>query len=200
MKRKAVWMSCIVAALFCGRPASASVIITLDQVGPNVVATDSGTVNFNDLTFRGGGSTVVAIWPIGGFLVVGSTGVNDSYDSISGPTTFGTGDFFIMASTGIGNTLGIICCVPVDDAAVPILLVPHGYVSGTELSGTATWDNTTIAALGVTPGIYTWTWGTGANADSLKLFAGVPVPEPGTLGLLSIGAAGLALLKWRFWA
>jgi hypothetical protein len=80
---------------------------------------------------------------------VGSNGVNDSYEGISGPTTFGTSDFFIVASAGTGNTLGIICCVPVADEVVPILLVPHGYVSGTELSGTATWDNTTIAALGV---------------------------------------------------
>jgi hypothetical protein len=196
MKTKAMWISCILAALFCGCAANASVIITLDQVGSNVVATGSGTVNLNDLTFRGGISPV-AIWPIGGFLVVGSTGVSDSYEFISGPTTFGTGDFFIVASTGTGNTLGIICCVPVDDETVPILLVPHGYVSGEQLSGMAIWDNTTLAALGVPPGIYTWTWGTGAKADSLKLFAGVPVPEPAPALLLTLGAAGLALLKWR---
>jgi hypothetical protein len=103
-----------------------------------------------------------------------------------------------VASTGTGNTLGIICCAPVDDEVVPILLVPHGYVSGTELSGTATWDNTTLGVLGVTPGVSTWTWGSGANADSLKLLAGVPVPEPAPALLLSLGAAGLALLKWRW--
>ena len=32
-----------------------------------------------------------------------------------------------------------------------------------------------------------------AHADSLTLFAGVP--KPGTLGLLTLGAVGLALLK-----
>jgi hypothetical protein len=63
---------------------------------------------------------------------------------------------------------------------------------------TATFDSTTLAALGVTPRIYTWTWGSGANADSATLYAGVPVPssvpEPASALLLTLGAAGLALL------
>jgi hypothetical protein len=50
MKRKAVWISCILAALFCGCAANARVIMTLDQVGPNVVATASGTVDLIGLS------------------------------------------------------------------------------------------------------------------------------------------------------
>ena len=52
MKRKAVWISCILTALFCGCSANASVIITLEQVGPNVVATSSGMVDLTDLNVR----------------------------------------------------------------------------------------------------------------------------------------------------
>jgi hypothetical protein len=48
MKRKAVWIGCILAALFCGRAANARVIMTLEQVGPNVVATGSRTVDLTD--------------------------------------------------------------------------------------------------------------------------------------------------------
>jgi hypothetical protein len=46
----------------------------------------------------------------------------------------------------------------------------------------------------VPPGIYTWTWGSGDHADSLTLFAGVPVstPEPVTGSLLEFGFAALA--------
>ena len=46
------------------------------------------------------------------------------------------------------------------------LLVPLGYVSGSPLTGTATWTNQTIAGMGFTPGSYLYTWGSGANADS----------------------------------
>ena len=36
-------------AMFCGREANASVITTLEQVGSDVVATGSGTVDVTDL-------------------------------------------------------------------------------------------------------------------------------------------------------
>src|SRR5207248_2671894 len=45
------------------------------------------------------------------------------------------------------------------------LSVPRGYVSGTFLSDRATYSGATLATLGVTPGTYKWTWGTGANQN-----------------------------------
>jgi uncharacterized integral membrane protein len=54
MKRKAVWISCILAALFCGRSANARVIMTVEQVGINVVATGGGTLDITGLNFSGG--------------------------------------------------------------------------------------------------------------------------------------------------
>ena len=44
-------------------------------------------------------------------------------------------------------------------------MVPTGYVSGNALSDTATWSGRTFATLGVAPGTYVWTWGTGANQN-----------------------------------
>ncbi len=74
--------------------------------------------------------------------------------------------------------------------------LPGSYVSGAIFSSTLTWDNTTLAALGVTPGTYTWTWGSGDHADSATLYAGVTppaeTPEPGSVLLLSAGFAGFA--------
>jgi hypothetical protein len=56
-----------------------------------------------------------------------------------------------------------------------------------------------LAALGVTPGTYTWTWGTGRTQNSLGLSIPAPtvIPEPGTLGMLGTGLIGLAGMARR---
>ncbi len=69
------------------------------------------------------------------------------------------------------------------------MLVPTGYVSGTALSGSSTYDGMTIAGLGLTPGTYTYSSGTGADADSLTVNVGA-VPEPSSLALATAALAG----------
>jgi len=64
------------------------------------------------------------------------------------------------------------------------------------LSSTSTWIGKTFSTLGVTPGTYDWTWGTGGNADSARLVIG-NAPEPATLALLAAGLAGLARARRR---
>jgi hypothetical protein len=167
--------------------------MTLEQAGPDVVATGSGTLDLAGLIDVGIGSLPSEIIPSFAILLEGNGGVYDKYYSVSGPTSFGPGAGS-SASSGTGDPLVIT-------GGGRVVAVPTGYVSGTPLSSTATWDNTTLAALGVTPGTYTWTWGSGADADSLTLYAGVPapgsVPEPASAVLLTLGAAGLALMTQR---
>jgi hypothetical protein len=77
------------------------------------------------------------------------------------------------------------------DATDVLLDVPRGYVSGSPLMDTSTYDDATFASLGVTPGTFVWTWGSGANAGSFTLHAGAAaVPEPATLGLMVLGLLG----------
>jgi hypothetical protein len=64
--------------------------------------------------------------------------------------------------------------------------VPHGYVSGTSLSGSATYSGT-IASVGATPGTYTWTWDKGANSFVLNVVKPTGVPEPSAFAGLLLG-------------
>lgn len=83
------------------------------------------------------------------------------------------------------------------------IYVRQGYVAGDSISSSATWYNTTIRGLGLTPGTYTWTWGSGGNADSYEVVVpsdppgpAIAAPEHSTLTLLGIGAV-CSLGYWR---
>jgi VPDSG-CTERM motif len=96
------------------------------------------------------------------------------------------------ASSSSGNLVAI-------SAAVGILGVPAGYVSGTALSDSMTFDSATFASLGVTPGTYVWTWGAGGANQSFTLEIGpAGVPDGGsTVSLLGCALLGLAALRRR---
>ena len=72
--------------------------------------------------------------------------------------------------------------------------MPPGYLSGAALSDSMTFNNATFASLGVTPGTYVWSWGTGANQNfTLQIGA---VPDAGsTLPLLGFASLGLVALR-----
>jgi hypothetical protein len=104
-----------------------------------------------------------------------SVGLNGPFEIGPGPYT--NSDAATGEPTVLNGSANYIC-------------VPSGYLSGTALAGTTTWDNTTITGLGLTPGTYTWTWGTGPAADSFVVNVAA-VPEPASLSLAAIAAATL---------
>jgi hypothetical protein len=70
-------------------------------------------------------------------------------------------------------------------------------MSGASLSETSTYDDATFASLGITPGTYVYSWGSGANADMLTIIIGGSVAEPSTWAMMLMGFAGLGYAAFR---
>jgi len=165
--------------------------VTLQQVGPNVVATGSGTIDLTGLTSFGSAFASPELYPAHGIIGTGPSGNIDQYSGESGPFSFGPGFGGFPSSTS-GDSVFL------EDFGLGID-VPQGYVSGTALSSSATYTGT-VASLGATPGTYTWTWDSGANSFVLDVVP-APTPEPGSFLLIGIGLlVGLWLARKQVFA
>ena len=181
-----------VTSLFSVQPAQ-GYTVTLQQVGSNVVATGSGPINLTGLAFVGPFGPAPGIRGNPAYIMAGAgagsgAGGVDGYRGFTGPASFGSGGFF-AANTSSGDFVGIN--IPGG------LFVPNGYVSGAALSDSMTVNNATFASLGVTPGTYIWSWGTGLpNQNFTLIIGGVGVPDGGTtISLLGCALLGLAALR-----
>ena len=197
----------IAAVIICGfsaQNAQAGYIVTLTQQGSDVVASGSGAVDLTGLSLANfPGSFMGAINPGAPPLSVPEviTGPapnpvpSDIYSgTLNGPTSFGNGGF-TGASSGNGDLVGFLAA---GNGTFPggAVFVPSGYVSGNPLSDTSTYDNATLNSLGVKPGTYVWTWGTGANQNFTLRVGAAGVPDSdSTLSLLLIAGSGLSGLS-----
>jgi hypothetical protein len=150
-----VALATTIALILSVPPARAGYIVTLEQVGSDVVATGSGAIDLAGLTLAfSDGTNKAKLTPSEASITTGPAAdtPTDGYDGFSGPMNFGGGGITIDADTGSGNLVTIV-------GGGNLLGVPHDYVSGSALSDTSTYDGATFASLGVTPGRYEWTWG-----------------------------------------
>ncbi len=177
--------------LFGGAGARAAFVMTLTQVGGDVVLNGSGTLDVSALPVATDQNDYGLILPSIAGIIGGPAGiVNDVYrHGVSGPTNFGINSFETNATTGSGDKVGIV-------GAFPVVVVPVGYISGSALAANDVFASATFASIGIIPGTYVWTWGsvTNGNADSFTLQVG-PIPEPASLGLICAGLLGLRVAR-----
>jgi hypothetical protein len=167
--------------------AEAAYIATIQQVGSDVVATGSGSINLAGLFFSTNLSFEGYLDPSDGLLLLAGPSANftiyDLTGPYSGPANFGSGSI-TFSSSGGGNIVGF--------AGPRTLAVPNGYVSNTPLgTSTATWDNATFASLGLKSGTYVWSI---ASGDTLTVQVG-SIPEPPSLALFGASLATLLVRR-----
>jgi hypothetical protein len=164
---------CLVACAAFSPASQAAYTITLQEIGGNVVATGSGSLNLAALVPAGGllgwPNTLI---PDNGTVGVGPLTADCTLyaGNVSFPSAVGTGGFAAPTS-GSGSFVGAI--------GGGYLVVPLRYVSGTPLGPSeTTFVGRTFADLGLAPGEYAWSWGEGSTADILTVQVGAPNPPP----------------------
>jgi hypothetical protein len=155
--------------------------ITISEVGPDVVMSGEGTFNITDLTlFRSnvGPKTGGVLEIEDATFIMGSLGgfFNEFSGFTSTPNNFGSGTTIGQSLSG-GDIVGVL-----PGALQRLLVLPTGYTSGDYITSFQTFTGQTFSSLGLTTGIYTYTWGSGENSDSMNVIVEeiliTPTPTP----------------------
>jgi hypothetical protein len=187
----------VAAVLLAPRAANATpYVVKMVQQGSNVVATGSGAINLSGLDYNSTQLHYPYILPSLGLIstggVAGSLVASDLYvtdSAVSGPSSFGSGGYSAPGASN-GDLVDFSY-----DITIGLIYLPSGYASESILSNSTTWENANFASLGVTPGTYVWTWGTGAEQSfTLDIVAPtVAAPEPAALGMFGVGVLLIGL-------
>jgi hypothetical protein len=180
-------MSAAACTLLGVGASAAALTITFNQSGSTVWAHASGEVGSPaGLTYNGNLFSYGVVHPEQDLVVVGV-----------GPTTrWLVVGGFVGPSGGMWTGVGGASDAWISTLAGAVglhgdtneLLLPEIYTFGKYVSSGSAWNHTSISALGLVPGTYTWEWNSGAESLTVVVSA---IPEPAsmlsTAGLLVSG-------------
>ena len=179
----------LVGMVIQSNASTVNLTVTFSEVGSNVVATFSGSIDLTNFSPQSPSSAEATPYfdaASGFFQSANSSALTYSRDTWPnrgwiGLVPFGTGNLHGDSRTGdeAGWSAGY---------SMQYLYVSPGYISNSPLSGTATWNSATLSSLGITQGTYFETVGN----NTFKIEA---VPEPSALSLLVVGLGGLAVMR-----
>ena len=189
----------LISGLLVTGGANAAANIYVYESGGSVVLSLTGSINTAALTIVGNDpGRFYKLWPAQQYASIGRlpSGTDSVVrwngltgggawggGSISGDATAASGDQFFIGPTFVD--------------------LPTTYVSGSQLSSTATYAGT-LSSLGFINGTYTYTFAVGATADTLNVIVGTSPPSPASIPSLSewtqlmLALLTITLIGWHF--
>jgi hypothetical protein len=158
----------------CAVPAA--VTVTINETGPNVVVSATGTLSTTGLTGPNNGNLCFSdIRPSTAVLTVGAHNTPCVYysgASILSAFGAGTGSGLPDTSSGYFATTG------------GFIYLPTGFVSGGSINASATYLNKSLATLGLTPGTYNVTWSGDTITFIVQSASANPIPTLGEWAMI----------------
>jgi autotransporter adhesin len=149
--------------------AQAAIVITGTETDGNVVLSYTGSINLTGIENQGRGEDIRnLINPTYGDFAFGSASNEAIYffPTATGASSYGTGST-TFASASSGDRFLFYALYD----NVSQIIVDSTYISGTNISGSLTFNGATFSSLGITPGTYKWTL---SNNDTITLNASIP--------------------------
>jgi hypothetical protein len=169
------------AAVLAGeKPAQAMLTYYIFESGSDVVVQTAGILNLGTpIDFALSCGTPLLSSAFAGICV----GSGNGYETfgIAGPSSF-AGTAYLM-----GTSVDGLRTVLAGDSA--IFGIDPSYVSGSEIIGSATFANQTLASLGFTTPGRVGTWTLSGTGDTINVVVGAPPQVPSPLPLLGAAAA-----------
>jgi hypothetical protein len=192
--------------LFAGFQVNAAIIIDVNEVGGNVSAYYSGSIDLSSTLGKEAdrnSSNPMNFWSTGAdgaiqyYMRNGSTDdYNLNMTSYSGGALFSVG-WEDHAGTFAGDA--ILFDINAASGYGQVWL-KDDYISGEEISGEFLYSGHTFASMHINTGVYHWTWENSGNTDSLTVRVGqasTPIPEPSIIALFAVGLVGIGFVRRR---
>jgi hypothetical protein len=198
------WKLCagLLAGVFCASSAQAGLIFIVKEVGPNIEVTVNGSIDTSGWSLQGVGASNPFVRTDSIAAGTGSQQrVDGSVQAVSGGATT-TAVFPSMAYSFnqpmAGTAQGDLVQFQQNGYGQWILYLPAGYVSNTQVSGSAVFANLSYASLGMVPNQVFGTWYLdgvlGSDAKSVTVQA---TPEPTSMAMWGIGATAATWARRR---